>query len=142
MVHRHDALQGTTGGHTTVEGYAGKGFTVNGVAMDGPVLLLPKASFLFSPLHFEELTTQSLAILDLLDTPISMVVIGCGRRSRRLPPAIREWLDARGTAVETLATPHASATFNFMVQEQRSVAGVLFPLDADSIKAAEPGAGV
>ena len=128
-VRRHDPLAGTAAGETVVDAYAPWGFTVSGVALVGPVLLLPRASFLFAPASLEELGPESLRVLELLDQPISMLVLGCGPRSRRVPRAVREWVDARGTAIEALATPHACSTFNFMVQEQRSVAAVLFPLD-------------
>ena len=130
-VRRHDALSGTASGETQVDAYARWGFTVNGVALVGSVLLLPKASFLFSPRNIGALTPESLRALELLDTPMSMVVVGCGRRSQRMPSQVREWFEARGTAVEAVATPHACSTFNFMIQEQRDVAAILFPLDAD-----------
>ena len=128
VVRKHDALGGTTAGDTLVDAYASWGFTVSGVTMAGTVLLLPRASFLFAPASLEELTPESLGVLDLLDSPIGMLVLGCGRRSSRVPPDVRAWLEQRGASVEALATPHACSTFNFMVQEQRPVAAVLFPL--------------
>lgn len=127
-VRRHDALGPGTVGDTQVESYASWGFTVNGVAIRGPVLLLPRACFLFKPQSLAELTPKSLLSLDLLETPLSMLILGCGRQSRRMPASVRAWLEERGASAEALATAHACSTFNFMVQEQRSVAAVLWPL--------------
>lgn len=131
-LNRHDTLGLVAGiGQTVVDSYTSWGCVVNGIALEGPVLLLPHASLLFEPRSLSELTPESLAVLTLLDTPTRMLVIGCGRKSRRAPSAVRQWCAARGIAIEALATQHAASTFNFMVAEERDVAAVLFPLDVD-----------
>ena len=131
-LHRHDTLGLVAGvGQTVIDSYASWGFVVNGVALEGPVLLLPRASLLFEPRSLDDLTPSSLAALTLLDTPTRMLVLGCGRKSRRAPSALRAWCASRGMAIEALATQHAASTFNFMVAEERPVAAVLFPLDVD-----------
>ena len=135
-VRRHDALGPAGVGDTMVDAYASWGFTVSGVAIEGAVLLLPRASFLLSVDDPDELAAESLAVLDLLDIPVGMLVIGCGRRSRRVPPGVHWWLHNCGMAVgvEALATPHACSTFNFMVQEQRSVAALLWPIGEKEVE--------
>ena len=130
-VRRHDPLLPSVG-DTMVDAYSSTGLTINGVLMPGAVLLLPKASFLFTVEHPGDLTVKSLSVLELLDSPIGMLVIGCGRRARRVPSDVCSWLVQRGAAVESLATPHACSTFNFMVQDQREVAAVLFPVGAET----------
>lgn len=129
IVRRHDPFAPAGVGDTVVEAYAPWGFTVSGAALEGPVLLLPRAAFLFTPQHPGELTAEALAVLDLLDQPVSMLVMGCGRRSQRVPAAIRAWLEQRDCAVEALTTAHACSMFNFMAQEQRAVAAVLWPIE-------------
>jgi uncharacterized protein len=129
IVRRHDPFAPAGVGDTVVEAYAPWGFTVSGAALEGPVLLLPRAAFLFSPQQPDHLTPEALAVLDLLDQPVSMLVMGCGRRSRRVPAAIRAWLEQRDCAVEALTTAHACSMFNFMAQEQRAVAAVLWPIE-------------
>ena len=126
-VRRHDALGPGSVGDTIVDGYAAHGFRINGVSLHGPVLLLPRASFLLAIDSFHALTTESLAVLDVLHEPAQVLVIGCGSGSERIPSKIRTWSEQRGIAIEALATPHACSTFNFMVQEQRVVAAILFP---------------
>ena len=131
---RHDSLGLVAGtGQTTVDSYAQWGFVVNGVALDGTVLLLPNASLLFKPRVLADVTPASLAVLELLEAPPQMLVLGCGRRSRRAPSELRAWCAQRDIALEALATQHACSTFNFMVAEDRDVAAVLFPLSVDDV---------
>ena len=129
---RHDTLGLVAGlGVTAVDSYSSWGFVVNGIALEGAVLLLPTASLLFEPRSLDAVTPASLAALTLLDVPTRMLVLGCGRQSRRAPSKLREWCDGHGMAIETLTTQHACSTFNFMVAEDRPVAAVLFPLGVD-----------
>ena len=119
-----------TDGDTIVDAYAPWGFTVNGIALEGAVLLLPKASLLFAPASMAELTPASLEVLQLLENPPDSLLLGCGSRSARVPSEVHAWLEASNISLEALATPAACSTFNFMVQERRPVAAVLFPVDA------------
>ena len=117
-------------GTTVVDSYTRSGFVVNGVVLPGAVLLLPTHSLLFSVPEVSELTPRSLEVLRLLDARTDLLIIGCGRQLVRPPLAVREWTAQHGIAAEPLSTQHACSTFNFMVQEQRSVAAVLFPVGA------------
>lgn len=129
---RHDTLGLVAGvGQTVVDSYASWGFVVNGVAIEGAMLLVPRASLLFTPQRLVDVTPASLSMLTLLDTPTRMLVLGCGRQSRRAPSALRKWCAENGIAIEALSTQHACSTFNFMVAEDRPVAAVLFPLSVD-----------
>ena len=67
-------------------------------------------------------------VLNVLEEPTEVLVVGCGRRPARLPAETSSWLERHGIATEILATQHACSTFNFMVQERRAVAAVLLPL--------------
>ena len=129
---RHDSLGLVAGtGETVVDSYASWGFVVNGVALHGAVLLLPRASLLFEPDRLSAVSPASLSLLTLLDAPTSLLVLGCGEQSRRAPRELREWCAQRDMAIEALSTQHACSTFNFMVAEERSVAALLFPTGAD-----------
>ena len=112
---------------TQIDGYSTTGFTINGVIVPGPVLLLPQASFLFEVGSLAELTPRSLAVLRLLKPPVGLLVVGTGRRLKPLPAAVEEWLGELAIAPEAVPTQHACSTFNFMVGEDRQVAAVLFP---------------
>ena len=130
------------GGLTMVDAYTASGFTISGVCFRGPVLLLPTLSTLFSGARaLSELAPDSLDVLRLLDPPIELLIVGCGARVDRLPPGVARWLAAQSIAPEPLPTPTACATFNFMVQERRAVAGLLFPMDASGGTGADRRAG-
>ncbi len=47
---------------TVVDAYASWGFTVNGAALQGAVLLLPRTSMLFSPTNLSEIVPDSLEV--------------------------------------------------------------------------------
>ena len=136
---RFDAFAGQAGVTTAVDAFASWGFTVNGVALRGSVLLLPSASLLFAPARLEALTPASLQVLTLLESRTDLLIVGTGRHAARLPAATSAWLGERGIAAESMPTQHACSTFNFAVQEQRAVAAVLFPLGNEA-KAHEYGA--
>ena len=125
-----DSLQLAGSNETVVDSYAKWGFVVNGVSLPGAVLLLPKANALFEPQNLSELTPDSLSVLTPLDSPIRLLVIGCGQRSGRPSEAVRKWCAEQNMALETLPTQHACSTFNFMVSENRAVAAVMFPLES------------
>ena len=129
LLRRHDQQVGGAG-ETVVDSYASWGFTIGGVAVPGAVLLLPKASMIFEPTSLSTLTPASLSVLTLLESPVRMLVIGCGHQSRRPSAEVRAWCEERQMALEALPTQHACSTFNFMVAENRPVAAVLFPLGA------------
>ena len=116
-----------------VDSYSHSGFVVNGVSLRGAVLLLPRLSLMFSVPTLDELTPRSLEVLRLLDLRTDLLVIGCGRSMRPPPAPVRAWLTEYGISSELASTPHACSTFNFMVQENRPVAAVLFPLGSADV---------
>lgn len=77
---------------------------VNTISVEGPILCLPETWLLWDVKGFEDITPHSLALLDLLDPPPEVVVVGCGNAIRVLPPALTQHLRARGIAVEALDT--------------------------------------
>lgn len=112
---------------TEIDGYSQTGFTVNGVAVPGPVLLLTHASFFFEVSSPADLTPRSLEVLSLLRPPVELLVVGTGRQLTPLPPEVDKWLLERCIMPEVSPTRDACSTFNFMVGEGRQVAAVLFP---------------
>jgi len=78
----------------------------------------------------QELTPESLEPLLLLEEEIELLILGCGPQLTRMGPELAEWARRHSVRPEMLATGTACATFNFMVQEQRPVAAVLFPAPA------------
>lgn len=112
---------------TQIDSYSSKGFSVNGVQMGGTILCFPNLALLFEVPDLASLTPDSLEVFRLLKERFDTVLVGTGHRVERVPRETREWFDQQGINVETMSTRHASSTFNFMVQEKRSVAAILFP---------------
>lgn len=114
-------------GKTRLQGYLPQSFVVNTISVEGPILCLPETWLLWDVKGFEDITPDSLALLDLLDPPPEVVVVGCGSRIRVLSPALTQHLRARGISVEALDTRNAISYFNFLNDEGRQVVGALLP---------------
>lgn len=84
--------------------YLPHSFIVNTVSVEGPILCLPQSWLLWDVKGFEDITPDSLAILELIDPAPEVVIVGCGSRIRPLPPTLTQHLRARGIAVEALDT--------------------------------------
>ena len=115
---------------TQVDGYSARGFTVNGVGVPGPVLLLPDLCLRFRGVPtVGALTPDSLRAIGLLRAPVELLVVGYGGHGGRttLPADAESWLLRRRISPELLSTPAACASFNFLVQERRAVGAILWP---------------
>lgn len=73
---------------------------------------------------FDDLTAAHFAQVAALQN-IELVVFGSGSRLRFVPPAWLAALMARRIGIETMDTPAACRTYNFLVSEGRKVAGAL-----------------
>ena len=71
VLRKHDTLG--LGSEILVDTYSKKGFTISGVSLIGPVLLLPKAGFYFGPSGMSELTPESLALLQLHEKGLQLL---------------------------------------------------------------------
>lgn len=81
--------------------------------------------------RMDDITLDSLALLRLLKPVPDLLVLGCGRRVRRLPPDLARQLHLMGVRVDALDTANAVATFNVLNQEGRKVVGALLPQGAE-----------
>jgi len=90
--------------------YLPHAFVVNTVNVEGPILCLPETWLLWDVKGYDDITPASLALLDLVDPPPEVVVIGCGSKIRPLHPLLQKHLHARGIAVEALDTVSIKAT--------------------------------
>lgn len=99
-------MRGNTTPHAA-RSYLPHAFLVNGVQVEGPILALPDTWLLWDVRGWHDVTPASLAVLDLLDPPPELLVLGCGDGMRPLPAELRAFLDARGIAAEVLDTVRA-----------------------------------
>eukprot|EP00882_Tetradesmus_deserticola_P032765 GHRQ01037334.1.p4 GENE.GHRQ01037334.1~~GHRQ01037334.1.p4 ORF type:complete len:110 (-),score=29.40 GHRQ01037334.1:273-602(-) len=84
--------------------YLPHAFLVNNVQVEGAILCLPHSWLLWDVQSFSDITPKTLAILDLLDPPPEVLVVGCGAAMKPLPQQLQEFLRARNVAVESLDT--------------------------------------
>ena len=84
--------------------YLPHAFIVNNVQVEGPILCLPDTWLLWDVKTLADINPQTLAILDLLDPPPEVLVVGCGAKMQPLPQQLQEHLRARNIAVESLDT--------------------------------------
>ena len=113
---------------TMINAFNRNGFVVNDIPIEGTLLATQFTSFLFRIPALDQLTPESLEGLLLLKTRPELLVIGCGPTADQPPAPVTQWLARNSIGVECLGTRHACSTFNFMVQESRNVAAIMFPI--------------
>lgn len=116
-------------GRQQITGYGNGGFRVSGVFHTGPVLVLPELTRSWTVVGLAELSESSLADLFTDESPVELLLIGCGRSIGQLPPAIRAFLKGRGVAVDPMDTGAACRTYNVLLAEGRRVGAALIPVD-------------
>ncbi|WP_227814294.1 Mth938-like domain-containing protein [Nitrogeniibacter aestuarii] len=107
-----------------ITGYGDDHVLINGEAMTGNVIVLPRSTRTgWAPNGFDGLTSDDIAPLAALETDI--VIIGTGSRQRFPSPAIlRPLIDAR-IGMEIMDVAAACRTYNILVGENRNVAVAL-----------------
>eukprot|EP00775_Hariotina_reticulata_P011083 gene11083-11239_t len=108
--------------------YLPHAFIINNTQVEGPILCLPESWLLWNVKEFSDISSENLAILDLVDPAPEVLVVGCGAAIRPLPAELQQFLKARGIATEVLDTRNALSYFNFMNDEGRPVVAALLPL--------------
>jgi uncharacterized protein len=114
-----------------VQGYGPNSFRVNGEDVFGSVLLFRDAFFSWNVTQFEQITPQSLVPIQLHHPAPELLILGVGPMLKPLSPAFMEHFKKLGVAVEVMNTPSALATFNFLNQEERSVAAALLVMESN-----------
>ena len=103
------------------------GFFIQGKWYLGSVALLSKHIYSWRVKSFREITPPTLALFPLLYPQLELLVLGTGTRIERLDSEVVPYLRKRGISVEIQDTRHAASTFNFLLDEGRSVAAALIP---------------
>lgn len=104
------------------------GFFMGDVQVEGPVICVGDLWFHWKPTRFEDITVDSLALLDVVLPIPELLVLGCGTTMRSIPEHLMKGLKERFVSVEAVDTKNAAATFNILNQEGRSVVGAFIPL--------------
>ena len=103
------------------------GFFIQGKWYMGSVALLPRHVYNWKVNSFRDISSPTLALFVLLYPHLELIVLGTGTRIERLDSEVVRYLRDRGISVEVQDTRHAASTFNYLLDEGRSVAAALIP---------------
>jgi uncharacterized protein len=143
-------------GLAVVGGFDKFGFNVNGVRLRGSVLVFGNFTLLWSVTDPVDVSPRSLSPLHMVHPKPELVLVGTGRATRHVNPAVYAYMARHGIAVEVLGTvrrlpfsfrlrpplllsphlaaahapqAHAISTFNLLQSEGRPVAAALVSLE-------------
>jgi uncharacterized protein len=112
-----------------IEAYGGGGFRVNGLRIEGSILILddlarpwPVASLAeLTPQHFDAALTAGPAVVEF-------VLLGAGAVVAPPPRAVREAMAAAGMGLEVMDTPAACRLYNVLARDGRRLAAALISI--------------
>ncbi|XP_070558756.1 NADH dehydrogenase [ubiquinone] 1 alpha subcomplex assembly factor 3-like [Ptychodera flava] len=117
------------GGLPFISKYSELGFMISGDKIVGPVAILPKSLVHWNVGSFEDINIASLSLFPIIEPKIEILILGVGSKIQRLDPEVHKFMRSKGIALEIQDTPHACATFNYLVRENRIIAAGLIPPD-------------
>ena len=91
-------------GRTVVGGFDSYGFNVNGVRMRGSVLVFGTFALLWDAASPVDVCPRLLAPLHMVRPKPELVLIGTGRRTHHVNPAVYAYMARHGIAVESMST--------------------------------------
>ena len=98
-----DATRPPPEGRQIVQRYGDGGFTVSGVVLRGPILILPDRTLPWTATRPDEVSAAGLAALRSAEPAVELLIVGMG-------------------------TPAACRTYNVLATEGRRVAAALIPV--------------
>ena len=110
-----------------VQGFAGGGFSVDGIVYLG-VLLTAQWAREWAPPPVADLQPEDLAPLLGLDPAPEFLLLGTGSGLRFPTRALIRELEARGVGVEVMDSRAAARTWGLLRAEERWIAAALMPL--------------
>ncbi len=113
-----------------INGYAPGTFHVSGVDYHGPVLVIPNRTVPWDVTTLADATVDSFQAVIDASPKVELLIIGCGRSIRPVPPALRAGLRQHGIVVEPMDTGAACRQYAVLLGENRRVAAALLPLPA------------
>lgn len=112
-----------------IQSYAGGQFKVSGTVYGGAVFVLPEESVAWD---FEgQVSSLSESDFDFLAdkaADIDVVLLGCGKATTFLPPALKRALKDKDLNIDVMDTGAACRTYNVLMAEGRRVAAALLPV--------------
>ena len=115
-------------GRAAIDSYGGGGFGFADMSHRGSILALPSGIHAWNPNPLA-LTPADFAMVLAEREAIDFLLIGMGHAMARLPRPVREALAAAGLMYDPMATGHAVATYNLLLEERRRVAAAFIAVD-------------
>jgi len=109
-----------------IDAYGATGFRVSGVAYEGAIIVFPDRTLAWPVGASAEITLESLKPV-IEHGGVEILLLGCGRRMRPVPPALRQALRQAGIVVDAMDTGAACRTYSVLLAEERRVAAALLP---------------
>ena len=110
-----------------IQGFAGRGFRVEGEVYDA-VLLTPEKAAVWDAPAIGELTPDHVAGLLALDPVPEFLILGTGPTQAFAPSAFVKALEARGIGVEAMDSRAAARAWGMLRGEGRWIAAALMAL--------------
>lgn len=118
-----------------ISNFSHKGFVINDKRIYGSAALLPGLSLKWGVRSMEEMTPESLSLFCKFQPSLKILVLGCGDTIQQVDPAVHAYLRANGVSLEVQDTRRACATYNFLSEEGRLVAGAMITPTEDGYRA-------
>lgn len=115
-------------GRAPIEGYGAGGFRFAEMSHRGSILALPSGIYAWNA-DPGALTPDDFALVLAERGEIDLLIIGMGRGMARPPRPVRDALERAGLMIDPMATGHAMATYNLLLEERRRVAAALIAVD-------------
>ncbi len=110
-----------------VQGFAGRGFSIDGVVYEA-VLLTPERAEHWSPPPVADLALTHLEPLLALDPVPEFLLLGTGASIAFPPRVLIRALEERGIGVEVMDSKAAARTWGMLRGEQRWIIAAIMPL--------------
>ncbi|GBG32181.1 NADH dehydrogenase ubiquinone 1 alpha subcomplex assembly factor 3 [Hondaea fermentalgiana] len=135
VIDRHAFAIEVSEGHmeenmNTIEAMEDNGFYISGNFVEGAVLVLPETLLSWNAKTLDDITPDHLAILEHLNPPLDLLVLGTGKYTERVPDDLLAAI-RKVVPLEVTGTFHAGATYNMLSAEGRVVGALMLPIEED-----------
>ena len=112
-----------------IDGYGNGRFRISGTVYNGSVIVFPDRTHAWPVSRIADANAVNLAPVLEPDSPIDILLVGCGVSAQPVALELREALRAAGMAVEVMGTGAACRTYNVLMAEDRRVAAALVAIE-------------
>lgn len=116
------------GDRQVIDSYGPGRFLVSGEQHAGSVIIFSDRTVAWPVASFAEISPGNLDAVIGAETPVDVLIIGCGARMQPVSAALRTALRGQGIGCDAMDTGAACRTYNVLLSEGRRVAAALIPL--------------